>query len=103
MQNQIKNFQVCTSCSSRYHIFDQARQLQKYGVLQKLIHSTHPFLPRRWQIPMEKCEWLTKACILGQVEQRLFSKLSIKFNELARRYVHSVISRQIALRLPDNC
>jgi len=45
---------VTTSCPSRFHIFDQAYQLHRHGVLYKLINTYPKFMTRRWKIPDDK-------------------------------------------------
>ena len=45
---------IVTSCPSRFHILDQAKQLHRRGILHKLITGCPKWLTRRWNIPDER-------------------------------------------------
>tara|TARA_B100000989_G_scaffold24681_1_gene15977 strand:- start:1209 stop:2366 length:1158 start_codon:yes stop_codon:yes gene_type:complete len=45
---------VDTSCCSRFHIFDQAKQLQKKGLLNNIIHCHPNFHLKKFQIDVKK-------------------------------------------------
>jgi glycosyltransferase involved in cell wall biosynthesis len=45
---------VDTSCCSRFHIFDQARQLQKKGLLNNVIHCHPNYHLKRFQVDLNK-------------------------------------------------
>jgi glycosyltransferase involved in cell wall biosynthesis len=45
---------VDTSCCSRFHIFDQARQLQKKGLLNNIIHCHPNYHLKRFQVDLNK-------------------------------------------------
>ena len=48
-----KNFKVNIGVVGRFHLFDLARQLKKFGVLNKLITTYPKFIVTRWGIPSQ--------------------------------------------------
>jgi glycosyltransferase involved in cell wall biosynthesis len=86
---------VTTSCCGRFHIFDQAVQLNKHGVLHKLINSYPKFITKKWGIPDEK----TVALLLNGIYARLAVKLPTRIPNSLRSYITESVHHQFSNRL----
>jgi glycosyltransferase involved in cell wall biosynthesis len=89
---------VVTSCCSRFHIFDQAAQLEKLGYLYKLIHSDPKFLSKRWGVPNSK----VKSFLLVGFFSRLLRYLPERFKELFTPIVHVRFGKKLAKNIPED-
>ncbi|ALG68717.1 glycosyltransferase family 4 protein [Beggiatoa leptomitoformis] len=69
---------VTTSCYNRFWIFDEAYQLQRLGVLHRLINDYPKFMTRRWQIADDKVTSLLLNGIYGRVTRKVFPWVSFQ-------------------------
>ncbi|HTE94233.1 MAG TPA: glycosyltransferase family 4 protein [Bradyrhizobium sp.] len=91
---------VVTSCFGRFYIFDQAVQLQRHGMLHRLI-SAAPVFPRaNWPIAPDKIDTLIGNFALGYAHHKLAAALSAKVNSRLREYTHNAFSARLAKRIP---
>lgn len=93
---------VVTSCSGRFHIFDQAYQLHRHGVLHKFINDYPKWMTRRWGIPDEKVVSLIANGILGRMTRMIpqFAGYEIKSRVVEK--VHHLFSRRLADYIPQD-
>lgn len=93
---------VTTSCSGRFHIFDQARQLHRHGVLHRFINDYPKWMTRRWGIPDEKVESLVANGALGRMTRWIPDSWSPAFKSRAVERVHDLFSRRLAGYVPPD-
>ena len=94
---------VTTSCSGRFHIFDQARALNRYGVLHRLINDYPKWMTRRWGISDDKTVSLVANGLLGRLARVTSRWLSFEQQSTLVRRHHDWFSRRIAKHLaPDS-
>jgi glycosyltransferase involved in cell wall biosynthesis len=91
---------VTTSCCSRFHIFDQAAQLERKGVLNRLITGYPKKITRQWNIPDAKVTSL----ILNGIGDRILNKFSSQFSNNLRiklyEALHNCFSKKLARHVP---
>ncbi len=76
---------VVTSCKSRFHIFDQARELQSHGLLYKLITDYPKIKTREFGIKDEN--------VISLLPLGLINHFLVKFNiSIFNYYVHRIFS-----------
>ncbi len=92
---------VVTSCFGRFHIFDQAAQLHKHGLLHRLITGAPFALARKWGIPSAKVESLLANFAMGYAHHRIAGVLSAKLNSRLRKFTHDAFSVRLAKRIPE--
>lgn len=83
---------VVTTCCSRFHIFDQAAQLEKLGYLHKLIHCNPKFLSKKWGVPNKK---VTSFLMVG-IAVRLLICLPDKVSNFFIPFVHIYFGKKLA-------
>lgn len=91
---------VTTSCSGRFHIFDQARQLHRHGVLHRFINDYPKWMTRRWGVPDEKVESLVANGVLGRMTRWIPDSWSPVFKSHVVERVHDLFSRRLAGYVP---
>ncbi len=91
---------VVTSCGGRFHIFDQARQLHRYGVLHRLVNTYPKFMTRRWDIPDEKVVSLLCRGAYGRLVGWGGAVLSRRVRDSLKRHVHGQFSSRLAHCVP---
>ena len=89
---------VVTSCCGRFHIFDQAAQLDKLGYLYKLIHSDPKFLSKKWGLPDSK---VTSFLMVG-ILARLLRCLPDKISKFYIPFVHIYFGKELAKFIPKD-
>jgi len=89
---------VITSCCGRFHIFDQAAQLEKFGYLYKLIHSDPKFLSKRWGLPNSK---VTSFLLIG-ILARLLRYLPEKIRNFYTPFVHIYFGKKLTKVIPKD-
>lgn len=91
---------VTTSCPTRFWIFDQARELQRAGVLHRLVTTSPRFQTRQWGLADDRVDsmWMYGAW------DRLLSSLSrrglLQSRERFARASHARFSRLVADHVP---
>ena len=94
---------VTTSCSGRFHIFDQARELNRCGVLYRLINDYPKWATRRWGISDDKTVSLVANGLLGRLARGTSRCLSVRQQSTLVQRHHDWFSRRIAKHLsPDS-
>ena len=93
---------VTTSCSGRFHIFDQAFQLHRLGVLHRFINDYPKRMTRQWDIPDNKVVSLIANGILGRMTRMIpqFAGYEMKSRVVER--VHHLFSRRLAKYVPSD-
>ncbi len=93
--------QVVTSCFGRFHIFDQAVQLQRHGLLHRLI-SAQPLLPRgRWDVAPDKIDVFLANFGIGYLHRKVAGALPATIDSRILRFAHDAFSARLAERIPD--
>ncbi len=91
---------VSTSCSGRFWIYDEARQLLRHGVLDRLINDYPKFVTRRWGIPDAHVTALVANGILGRLSRHLGSLPSVPRDKMVET-VHRLFSSRLARHVPS--
>ena len=95
-----QSIRVVTSCRSRFHIFDQARELAKHQMLHMLITDYPKSWPTRFEIPADKVKSLLLAGIVSHGLSRCTSYLSAAHRMRVGQWVHDRFSRKLARLIP---
>ena len=93
---------VTTSCSGRFHIFDQACQLHRHRLLYRLVNDYPKWITRRWGLPDEKVIALRVNGVLSRLSRYLSPYLSGQLQSDVTKHVHSVFSRRLAENFPED-
>lgn len=93
---------VTTSCSGRFHIFDQARQLHRLGVLHRFINDYPKWMTRRWGIPDNKVISLVANGVLARATRWFPDSWSPAFKSDVVDRVHDLFSRRLARFVPPD-
>lgn len=93
---------VVTSCRGRFHIFDQARELARRGVLHRLVADYPVSHAERFGVPAEKVHALVLQGVLnhGYVKARRY--LPGAWQDMTDRLIHNNFSRRLASCVPDD-
>lgn len=89
---------VVTSCCGRFHIFDQAAQLENLGYLYRLIHSDPKFLSKRWGLPNKK---VISFLIVG-ILARLLKYFPENMRKFCTPYVHIYFGKKLSKAIPKD-
>lgn len=87
---------VTTSCSGRFWIFDQARELEKLGILDSLICDYPKFKAREWDIPNDKIVSLLSCGVYARLCHKILPKLDFKKRSKLSESVHTRFSSRLA-------
>lgn len=91
---------VTTSCSGRFHIFDQAAELHRHGVLYRLINDYPKSQTRRWGIPDEKIASLLLNGVLGRLSRHTAGVFPPPLQSRFMRFIHGFFSARLAAKIP---
>jgi glycosyltransferase involved in cell wall biosynthesis len=91
---------VTTSCYNRFHIFDQAVQLHKHGVLYRLINDYPKFMTRRWGITDDLVISLLTNGIYGRIAKKSYKWLKPTTQSQLLKSVHDKFSKRLAKYVP---
>ncbi len=91
---------VTTSCSGRFHIFDQARQLHRCGVLHRFVNDYPKWMTRRWGIPDARVTSLLANGVLGRAARYLPASWSPTLRDRLYRTLHNRFSARLARHVP---
>ena len=89
---------VVTSCCGRFHIFDQAAQLENLGYLYRLIHSDPKFLSKRWGLPNSK----VISFLLVGILARLLRHIPENMRKFYTPYVHIYFGKKLSKAIPKD-
>lgn len=92
---------VTTSCSGRFHIFDQARELQRHEVLHRFVNDYPKWMTRRWDIPDDKVVSLLANGLLGRMT-RVIPDSWTSFKSSVVEQAHDWFSRRLAYHVPSD-
>lgn len=95
-----KPFRVITSCSGRFHIFDQARELARHGMLHQLITDYPAARPARFGVPRERVRSLLITGMLNHGLRRVIGRLPQGTRSLLAHAMHDHFSRRLERVLP---
>ena len=93
---------VTTSCYGRFHIFDQAAQLHRHGMLHRIVTDYPKFMTRRWGIPDENVTSLLANGIYGRIATKTFRWLDASTRDRITEAVHHQFSSRLAKKLPPD-
>ncbi len=92
---------VTTSCSGRFWVFDQARELYRIGVLDKLINDYPRFKTREWGIPDDKVISLLGSGIRMRAVNRMAPVVNKSWRDRLSSSAHRAFTRKVADKIPD--
>lgn len=93
---------VVTSCSSRFHIFDQARELSRAGLLHQLITDYPPARAADFGIPPERVRSLLLTGAVNYAVRKAHRHVPDSLGDRAMRALHAHFSRRLARVLPED-
>lgn len=93
---------VVTSCSGRFHIFDQARELNRHGMLRCLITDYPAAWPARYGVPADRVRPLLPTGYIGHGLRRLSPWLPATVSSASYRLYHDLYSARLAHALPPD-
>lgn len=93
---------ITTSCSGRFHIFDQARQLHRLDALHRFINDYPKWMTRRWGIPDDKVTSLVANGVLSRATRWIPDSWAAGFKSDVVERVHDLFSRRLAGHLPPD-
>lgn len=96
----VSNLKVVTSCRGRFHIFDQARELARNGVLHRLIADYPVSHAERFGIPAGKVRSLLLQGVLnhGYLRSRRFFPAALQ--NRGDEFIHHNFSRRLPNYIP---
>lgn len=97
----MSELRVVTSCRGRFHIFDQARELARHGVLHQLITDYPKCSTSRFGIPPTKVRSLLLSGIINHGLVRSRHRLPSITKVMVDKWVHDRFSRQLARIIPN--
>lgn len=98
----LQSLRVVTSCRGRFHIFDQARELARHGVLRQLITDYPKAWPARFGVPPDKVRSLLVSGFLNHGLGRVRRYLPSDHLGSIDHWVHERFSRQLAALIPGD-
>lgn len=91
---------VTTSCSGRFHIFDQAAELHRHGVLHRLINDYPKSQTRRWGIPDDRATSLLLNGVLARLSRYTADVFPAPLQSRFLALIHGFFSSRLAAKLP---
>lgn len=95
-----KSRRVVTSCSGRFHIFDQARELAHHGMLHQLITDYPVVRASRFGVPRERVKSLLVTGMLNHALRRALGRLPQGVRSPLAHAIHDHFSRRLAHAMP---
>ena len=93
---------VVTSCRGRFHIFDQARELARHGVLHRLVTDYPVAHAERFGVPGAKVHSLLLQGMLNHFYVKARRYLPAEWRDRADQLVHDNFSRRLVYCVPDD-
>jgi hypothetical protein len=97
-----RNLKVVTSCRGRFHIFDQARELARLGVLHRLIADYPVSHAERFGIPAAKVHSLLLQGALNHGYARLRHFFPVALQDRGDEFIHHNFSRRLPGNIPQD-
>lgn len=94
------DLRVVTSCRSRFHIFEQASQLERKGFLHKLISDYPESYPVKFGVPSKKIQALVALGVITHGASRIGQFLPRQLRSILDRYTNKLASWSIANKIP---
>jgi len=94
------NMKVTTICCGRFHIFDQARELYKASMLNKLITDYPKNYTRKWGVPDKCVDSLLIRALYRGLTRKVLPRLSHESQSVIRRNIHQGFGMAASKRLP---
>lgn len=95
-----QNIRVVTSCRGRFLIFDQARELNKHGMLYQLITDYPKNFPQKFGVPPEKVKALLLTGIFNHGFNRIRKYVPKNWLVHIDHFIHSFFSRRLPKLIP---
>jgi len=92
---------VVTSCRSRFHIFDQARELQRQGILFCIIADYPKSYPKRFNISAKNINSLLFWGLIYHGLAKTIARLPVGYKAFLTRWMHDDFSRRLAKLIPN--
>lgn len=93
---------VVTSCSGRFHMFDQARELASLGLLHRLITDYPPTYPVRYGVPRKSVQPMWAQAYVMHGWRRVGKRMPAPLQQRVNRLLHDYFSRTLARALPGD-
>lgn len=91
---------VTTSAPTRFHIFDQAYQLLRHGLLHKLITQYPKYKTRKWKIPDDKVASFLTSGVRDRILTTTLNLLKMEVSPNCLRSMHRRFSERMAQSVP---
>jgi glycosyltransferase involved in cell wall biosynthesis len=100
MERANKNSKVVTSCRSRFHIFDQARELQNQHQLFLLITDYPKFIAKKFGIQSSVVKSLIFRGIAYKILMKIRKFINPKYQKEIDKFIHNNFSKKLANCIP---
>lgn len=102
MERLNKNYKVVTSCRSRFHIFDQARELQNHYQKILLITDYPKFIAKKFAIQPSAVKSLILRGVLYKILMRIRKFINPKNQIELDKFIHNDFSTRLAGCIPND-
>lgn len=93
---------VVTSCRGRFHIFDQARELARQGVLHRIITDYPISHAERFGIPADRVQSLLLQGVLNHGYVRLRHFFPFALQDRGDEFIHHNFSKRLSAYIPED-
>lgn len=93
---------VTTSCSGRFHIFDQAAELHRHHALHRFINDYPKNQTRRWKLPNDKVDSLLLNGILARLSRHTSTVFSTSLQIQFMEFIHGFFSSRLSKKIPKD-
>ena len=83
--------------------FDQARQLERLGLLERLVTACPKQMATQWGISQEKVISLRSSGAIGWLVNKSFRGVSGYLTPWATKFAHNHFSKRLAHHVPSTC
>jgi len=91
---------VVTSSYGTFHMYNQALQLNRHGLLSRFITGPPVYFAKQYGIPSDKVSSLWPIFAGGYLRNQISSLVPDTFNNQLIRLTHDLFSRNLAKRIP---
>lgn len=93
---------VVTACAGRFHLFDQARQLDRCGLLHALVTDLPASRAVQWGVPRSRVRPCSKRTVTNRLYHTLAKNAPFAIRSALTRAVHSGFARSLPSRVPED-